>query len=416
MAASDPIPSIRDNAVKFLGRVINGSLTDRKNVEELTEKLQTGLKRIHRSKHKGIEKLWILQHLLVPRIRWPLLIYEIPMSHAIRLEQTTSKFIRLWLRIPRCTSDICFYSSSSPCPLPVSSLTYLLKASKVSGHLQLRDSRDPLVSSAAPVLKTGKWVVESAVADAEIDLKIKQMQGPSQRTSGNKAGLGFIKESKIPKTKQSRAYRKCVADQVKRHQEDYNYTKAVQQEVQCHWTSWTNYVQNNLSWCDLLAMPSNLLSFCLSATYNTLPSPSNLRRWNISTEAACFLCKKSVCTVPHVLSGCAVALDQGRYTFRHDSILKVIAAKIKDFIATLCVSVPKRFHTIQFVKAGKKAKSKGKKLHTGILHLSNDWEFLVDLGDTPYVFPTNITFTSLRPDIVIYSRFLKRVILIDMPL
>jgi hypothetical protein len=62
-----------------------------------------------------------------------------------------------------------------------------------------------------------------------------------------------------------------------------------------------------------------------------------------------------------------------RHTFRHDSTLKIITEKINNFIASLCISVPKRFHKINFVKAGKKGKLKSKDQHTGILHLSNDW-------------------------------------------
>ena len=38
--------------------------------------------------------------------------------------------------------NICFYASSSPCPLP---LTAILKYSKISRHLLLRDSKDHLL-------------------------------------------------------------------------------------------------------------------------------------------------------------------------------------------------------------------------------------------------------------------------------
>ena len=61
------IPSIHSMPIKFLGRVIDGSLSDRKSVDELEEKLASGLKLIDQSLLKGAQKLWILQHLLVPR-------------------------------------------------------------------------------------------------------------------------------------------------------------------------------------------------------------------------------------------------------------------------------------------------------------------------------------------------------------
>ena len=61
-----------------------------------------------------------------------------------------------------------------------------------------------------------------------------------------------------------------------------------------------------------MAMPANLTSFCLASTYDTLPSPTNLKRWRITTEAMCTLCSKDVCTTAHILGACKVALQQGR--------------------------------------------------------------------------------------------------------
>ena len=159
--SSDPsgdssfIPSIHTQPVIFLGNIIYGSLTDRKSMEELEDKLLSGLEVIDGSYFSGTQKLWIMQHILKPRIQWPLLIYEMPMSLAARLEQKISTFIRKWLHLHNSMSSLCFYSADSPCPLPIKSLTSVLKASKISGHLLLKHSHDPLVSSCPPKLKAG---------------------------------------------------------------------------------------------------------------------------------------------------------------------------------------------------------------------------------------------------------------------
>ena len=71
--------------MKFLGRIIDGSISDRKSIDELEQKLLEGLKVISKSCFKGSQKLWILQHLLIPRIQWPLLIYEVSICYASRL-------------------------------------------------------------------------------------------------------------------------------------------------------------------------------------------------------------------------------------------------------------------------------------------------------------------------------------------
>ena len=114
---SSSIPSIHSRPVKFLGRIINGSLSDRNFLAELADKLLAGLKTIDRSHFTGTQKLWILQHLLIPRIQWPLLIYEVPISLAFKLEQKVSVFIRKWLHLHHSTSKSLFLFISISLPL-----------------------------------------------------------------------------------------------------------------------------------------------------------------------------------------------------------------------------------------------------------------------------------------------------------
>ena len=45
---SDYIPSIRSAPVKFLGRIIDGSISDRKSIDELEQKLLEGLQVINK--------------------------------------------------------------------------------------------------------------------------------------------------------------------------------------------------------------------------------------------------------------------------------------------------------------------------------------------------------------------------------
>ena len=108
------IPSIHSVPVKFLGRIINGSLMDRNSIDELQQKLVLRLNTINKSSYKCTQKLWILQHLFIPRIQWSLLIYEISLTHASFLEKKISKYIRKWLNIHNSTADLSFYSSISP--------------------------------------------------------------------------------------------------------------------------------------------------------------------------------------------------------------------------------------------------------------------------------------------------------------
>ena len=80
--------------------------------------------------------------------------------------------------------------------------------------------------------------------------------------------------------------------------------------------------QNCPLWKRLMyGIPEKQLSFLLCAGCDTLPIPMNLARRNIITSPVCTLCHCTQPTTNHILTGCSVALDQGRYAWRHDSVL-----------------------------------------------------------------------------------------------
>ena len=62
------IPFIHSVPVKIIGRIINVSLADQNSIDELQQKLVLGLNIINKSSFKGTQKLWIIQHLLIPQI------------------------------------------------------------------------------------------------------------------------------------------------------------------------------------------------------------------------------------------------------------------------------------------------------------------------------------------------------------
>ena len=86
-------------------------------------------------------------------------------------------YIRKWLKIYHSTTNICLYSSTYPCPLPIKSLTSILKAAKVSGHLLLTDSLDPIVNTSVPNLKVGEWKVEDVVKQGEDKIEFEKVLG-----------------------------------------------------------------------------------------------------------------------------------------------------------------------------------------------------------------------------------------------
>ena len=125
------------------------------------------------------------------------------------------------------------------------------------------------------------------------------------------------------------------------------------------------------------------------------------------------LCSKDVCITAHILGACKVALQQGKYTFRHDAILNQVIEALQTFISNIKEAVPiSAKSSIMFMKKG--ANVPGKRTPpVGILHHASDWVLLADLNSN-YCFPVHIAFSQLKPDITIFSNSLRKVILIEL--
>ena len=75
-------------------------------------------------------------------------------------------------------------------------------------------------------------------------------------------------------------------------------------------------------------VPQGVLKFAINAGLNTLPTFDNLKRWGKRTTDRCPFCG-NIQTLAHVLSNCSVALDQGRLTWRHNSVLSSIISCVR---------------------------------------------------------------------------------------
>ena len=158
--------------------------------------------------------------------------------------------------------------------MPIKSYLSSLKASKISGHLLLRNSKDPLVSSCVPKLQTGTWKVEDAVLSCENNIKISQVCGNGHH---NRHGLGYTTTPKVSKNKSSKHYQRYIS--VHHETIDDTYLLLLQScPTAGSGPVEKNYVQQDFSWASLVAMTTNLTSFCLASTCDTLPSPTNLKK------------------------------------------------------------------------------------------------------------------------------------------
>ncbi|KAK3726923.1 hypothetical protein RRG08_063154 [Elysia crispata] len=133
--------------------------------------VRKGLLAINRCGLQSKLKVWCLQFLLIPNLLWPLLAYEICSTTVEAIEAKINKFTRRWLGVPPGLKDVAMYCRKAKLRLPLKSILEEYKCGKARLLSMLEDSKDPIVKTVQPTIKTGrKWKVVEA-EDEEGDAK-----------------------------------------------------------------------------------------------------------------------------------------------------------------------------------------------------------------------------------------------------
>ena len=131
---------------------------------------------------------------------------------------------------------------------------------------------------------------------------------------------GKLLKSKIQEGVQGRV-NDFWREKVGRYVMQGDYIGLIMEEGNC--ITWRSYLWD---------IPRGVLKFAINAGLNTLPSLDNLKRWGKRVCDRCPFCGNTQ-TLLHILSNCQVSLDQGRYTWRHNSVLSNIVALIRPMLA-----------------------------------------------------------------------------------
>ena len=401
---SEWIPTLSEKPVKCLGKWYRAALNDKTSIEEAYNQLKEWLQAVEKCGLPGRFKAWIYQHGILPRLLWPLLIYEIPISQVERMELLVNKLLKKWLGVPKSFSSIGLFSSSSKLQLPLKSVLDQYQITKVRKVMMLDNSKDSCVNSANIQIDCGrKWKASEAVSNAKQRLMHKDLVGTVVR---GREGLGCSPRQSWYGAN-ARQKRQLVEGEVQSMQEEQRVVRAASMSKQGSWLNWESIPAKKTTWKDLLTMEPLQISFRLRSVYDLLPSPSNLCLWNITDTPNCKLCDKPA-NLKHILSSCKTSLTGGRYKWRHDRVLSVIAHHLALAVKTKRKSNNKLV-MINFIKPGAKSKAP----ETGLLHTAADWELLTDLK-TQLKIPEQIAITRKRPDIVLWSKVTKQVVFIEL--
>jgi len=349
-----------EDKFKFLGKFIRYDLKEKQQEVVVRENFPNRLKIIDQDLANGIMKSWLFQFSVIPSLAWPFQVYDFPLNFAKKLDIVANRYLKGWLGLHKKADVGVLYRSRAShglgltCPsLLLTQLQLvklqLIKYSKEGPEGQLANLYSRRLEREKKFTRRWKPGPTLEAAEAKLSFEIK-FAGQTDRK-----GLGNNRYNYNP-TPQARRKRISLglAHDHDRKAELHSMTLS----QQGGWTVWSKNVHPyHLSWKDLIFLKNpKIFSHLINATINCLPSPSRLHRWGFITSPACPLCDKNICTLRHIFSNCKTALTQGRYSWRHDSVLKCLEPTLlmhsKDNNE---IKSPSKL--INFVKAGVKGSS-----------------------------------------------------------
>jgi hypothetical protein len=405
---------------KFLGRWIDVSLQENKIEDRVKEMFQEDMKLVRNSKLNGFMKLWIYQFYILARLAWPFMAHDFSRSFADNLEKSIRVTLKRWAGLFKYADIGSLFRQRDNFGFGLTSVTLHFEKMQVIKCSILKHSTDVDVNRIYGQKEKREssfktiWRPSKVISSVEEEVKLKLLFP----TQDGRQGLGAGNFNPNPSVQDKR---KLVVASVKSMFQQKLDAHSHELALQGVWTGWKDKtVPFDFSWNNLIyGTNPHVLRFVLNATINCNKTPDMLRLWGYTTKAFCPLCGGSQCTLHHILVNCQVSLKNKRYTWRHDSILANLEPVLQKRIseANNIVFKPVVIPPIQrsFVKEGQAANKTTSKLKSSCLLIgAQDWELLVDFDHKKIVFPTIIYSTSKRPDIIIWSLSLRKVILIEL--
>ena len=368
-----PISSVLVKPLKFLGSIVAEDNTPSAKFALIEEKLRTKLENIDKSVLRGERKLAIYSRYALPSMRYFMSVHQINKTHQDKLDTLARKFLKSWLTIPaRGATDASIFH---PNMLGAKTPSMIYKEGTLNNYTLMRLKGDNIVNHVldSRLERETNWKKKksSIVEDNLIytkNLELNKFSITDNQTSNKERLANLNKAKKANKNTLKEESLKLWNDKVGKLVMQGDFINLLAEEKEN--VTWKSMVYN---------LPKGILPFALKATSNTLNTPDNLRRWGKKKLANCSLCGNH-CTLLHILNYCSVSLNQRRFDWRHDSIVKI-------FTSTLLEGKPSDIDIYSDIE--------GYKINGGTI-------------------PGDILCTLERPDIVLVERKSRKITLLEL--
>ena len=314
------IPTIFHEEQKFLGKVLFPLGKSKDTFIYLKTELLTKLENIEKSAVRNEFKLWIYKHYFLPSVRFILTVHDLTKTDQTKLDALCTKYVKKWTGLPPCATNSIVHMKTG---LDIMSIPHVYSLSHSLAHSRTRLQGDAKVNHAldCKIQRESQWFKKkSTVCSAQGEYNSAR----SEHVYSPEENLPAKVKETIKKNIALEHESKLLAHTQTLVKQGHLLSIAALEKSDAVWKSY------------MFDLKKGTMKFLLNACLDTLPTKTNLLQWGKTTSDLCKLCldanqdlqgrRKE--TTHHILNGCKVSLNQQRYTWRHDNILKYICENV----------------------------------------------------------------------------------------
>jgi len=354
----DVLGTLEDDHHKFLGSIVTFSNKQSEILNTVYTHFESRLENIDNLLLRNEYKVKLYSNYVLPSSKFILSVHTLTSKSLDKLDALATRYLKRWIGLPR---------SGTPAVIHVPNI-YAIKSIR---HVYKECQASAYISS--------KLQADSKVKNA-LDSRLEREQHWTRKMSTTVICDKVFKKVKEQNVKQdARNIKKAAKIDINKEMQLHWSSHLKSLVVQGRFLTANECMNEDINFKSIIHdLPRNVAKFLTNACIDTLPTNSNLLRWKKRNSPACKLCGNKE-TLLHVLNNCKLMLNQGRYTWRHNSVLNFIYNALK----------PKE----------------------------SNLEFHVDLpGSLTGIstIPIDIVITLQRPDLVIIDRKKNKVYVIEL--
>ena len=273
---------------RYLGRYFDFNMSDEEHKSELLDVFNDIMNKINELPLHPKNKILLYSRYLLSKISWDFTVSDISKTWICEtLDGIASKYIRKWLELPVSAT-----LSNVLLPQSKFGLNIILPSTK---FIQCQTVSRSALKYSPNVDINNLWAVTSTNKNIQYDI---------------------YKDTKDV----FKAVRKENEERLQNHLiSQGSFFSSIMNNSTSTFNSLWSSVQSKL--------PKNIFNFTIRYVNNTLPTRKNLSKWELSSTSDCSFCSSPE-TLLHVIAGCKTYLDEGRFTWRHDSVLNFLASTL----------------------------------------------------------------------------------------